>query len=753
MYPSDHQQSQTYIAPRSVRAQHYCGNSFTMSAPGGPEDPSYLRTQYEQPQVHITQDPIVMGTNEITEGWAALHIKDLDQRLENINKHQPTGLTASRKPILEHAYDSPRSNSTGSPLSTPQLTYSTPRLDLLSPGSQRNEGSFGSFSSSNGSNGSPKTPRSDSSLDQDRRLPGDSPALHTAPQTPITYQPKTYEQQQQYEHHYIQQQQYVQAQHDQEMQQQHHQKQSQLQYHHQQEEVKHSQPVVHTYDTKVHSPHSATLDHARDDTGEGYFSSELQDQITELQSAVQTAGSGDWDNLDRCDSYYEELSARLQPEDVAFTCVDIPVPELSMREIRTDLIKKYPFLVQPPEPVVKPRKPGAPPPALEPRARQAGPEEQAARERSLVLNLEKEDVRSVIKAQIVLESRKGQFRKIGKALEGEPLQELPVMPSPWLLPIDVSTILAGGKRKIKKTFQLPDYQMNADCLSCHGSCKQTCTGCSGIQADSCFWCDGTGKRYGGKTCGECKGKNVYQCNLCHNEGTTACAECEGAGNTLVGYVVEVKLRAVELPPIPVSLLRDEQTDEVPETVEAVRECAVEKVCKAAYKLCEDQTTDSVPVVPVMARCFWERSVIRTVSVVRPFNVKFKKGKMTGEDNIDEYTRRAYGQQSIPAELEDPSVAETRYFVIPSDPTATPYELVSRSRGTSRAGTPSQSRRMTPAHTPNQLSPRPSHSNLSGSFRTASLAMQSALSSPGYGNNPDRPLPKQWRSQTGALSVQ
>ncbi|KAE8212823.1 hypothetical protein CF327_g3575 [Tilletia walkeri] len=744
MYAEPQPQQQGYLPPRSFRAQHYRSGSLTMQAPSSPNDPSYLRDQYEhqkheqhhlqqhhhQPQVHITQDPVIMGTHEITEGWAALHIKDLDQRLEKISS--PADLTASRRPILDNAYDSPASNFTNSPMATPQLVYSSNQIDLLTPGSHRAD-NLSSSGGSVSSGDSPKTPRSDSSFDQEHRFPVGTPA-HPSP--PITYEPKTYEQQQQYQQHYQQFQQEPVHHKQQQAQQHEYQHESQNQYH-QQEEVKHSVPQVHQYDGQhLHQPQQAQLDHIHDD-GEGYFSSELQDQITELQSAQQYGSYEAGDRTSRASSVFEELSSRLRPDDVAFTCVDIPVPELSMRDIRTDLIKKFPFLVQPPEPYVKPRKPGAPPPALEPKVRVAGVEEQAARERSLVLNLEKEDVRSVIKAQIVLESRKGQFRKIGKAQEGAAIQPLPVMPSPWLLPIDVSTILAGGKRKNKKTFQLPDYQMNADCLACHGNCTETCTGCSGIQADSCFWCEGTGKRRGGKRCEECKGKNVYQCRDCDNAGTVACRDCEGAGTCLVGYVVEVKLRAVELPPIPVSLLRDDRSGEVPETVEAVRECAIEKVCKAAYKLCDDQTTDAVPVVPVMARCFWERSVIRTVSVVRPLNVKWKKGKMTGEDSIDEYTRRAYSNQSIPAELEDPSIAETRYFVVPSDPTATPYEMVSKSRANSRAGTPSQSRRMTPAHTPGQLSPRHSSNNLAGSFRSTSSAMQTALSSPGgYFTNAD-----------------
>lgn len=113
---------------------------------------------------------------------------------------------------------------------------------------------------------------------------------------------------------------------------------------------------------------------------------------------------------------------------------------------------------------MKPRKPNAPPPALEPRPRVAGPEEQRARERSLAVSLEKEERRSVIKAQVLLESRKAEWKKVAKATSTD-VQDLPVMPSPWLLPIDASAMVAEGKRKNKKVFELPDFRIVASCQS------------------------------------------------------------------------------------------------------------------------------------------------------------------------------------------------------------------------------------------------------------------------------------------------
>lgn len=69
------------------------------------------------------------------------------------------------------------------------------------------------------------------------------------------------------------------------------------------------------------------------------------------------------------------------------------------------------------------------------------------------MNLEREEERSVIKALVVLESRKGYFKKTGPAPEESVSEELPVIPSAWLLPLDSSSLLAEGKRKVSLTVE------------------------------------------------------------------------------------------------------------------------------------------------------------------------------------------------------------------------------------------------------------------------------------------------------------
>lgn len=73
----------------------------------------------------------------------------------------------------------------------------------------------------------------------------------------------------------------------------------------------------------------------------------------------------------------------------------------------------------------------------------------------MILNVEKEERRSVIKALVVLENRKGYFKRTGLAPEGSVVSNLPVVPSPWMLDFDSAALLAEGKRKVSvRTFIL-----------------------------------------------------------------------------------------------------------------------------------------------------------------------------------------------------------------------------------------------------------------------------------------------------------
>lgn len=120
---------------------------------------------------------------------------------------------------------------------------------------------------------------------------------------------------------------------------------------------------------------------------------------------------------------------------------------LDSKRLRDQLVIQFPDLVSRPQPKQR-IKPNAPPPALMPRPTLISEEEKNARKESLSICVERQEERSIIKALVVLESRKVSFRKVGKAAEDALAEDLPVMPSPWLIYLDVSGLLLEGKRKV-----------------------------------------------------------------------------------------------------------------------------------------------------------------------------------------------------------------------------------------------------------------------------------------------------------------
>lgn len=120
---------------------------------------------------------------------------------------------------------------------------------------------------------------------------------------------------------------------------------------------------------------------------------------------------------------------------------------MDIKRVREELTTQFPALISRPQSTQK-SKPNAPSPALNPSPDSISPEEKSARKESLSIHVERQEERSVIKALVVLESRRVSFKKVGKAGENAPLEDLPVMPSPWLISLDVSGILGEGKRKV-----------------------------------------------------------------------------------------------------------------------------------------------------------------------------------------------------------------------------------------------------------------------------------------------------------------
>lgn len=225
-----------------------------------------------------------------------------------------------------------------------------------------------------------------------------------------------------------------------------------------------------------------------------------------------------------------------------------------------------------------------------------------------------------------------------------------------------------------------------------------------------FWCDGSGTRkIDGKVCKVCQGNTFYQCSQCSNSGKVECQDCNQGGIIQMSYFVDVILRSVELPAIPVSLLFDEEDG--PPTSEAVRSMAVEKVLQATKKLCSEKSTKATPVAAVVARTVWERSLLCTYSVHKPLKSKWKA---LGEDSLSE--NGELDADTVFTGLSDTTEVQSHYFTMSSDPQCAPCEAASRSRAGSRVNSRANSRTNSPA-----VSPRTSVADLRSALKSSTSA--------------------------------
>ena len=415
-----------------------------------------------------------------------------------------------------------------------------------------------------------------------------------------------------------------------------------------------------------------------------------------------------------------EVLPSLTAADIRFTVENAQQEQPSLKQLRERIVKQYPQLVSAPEPVVKPRKAHEPPPAVDTavraRFKQTTQAEKDARELSLVLKVDEETELSVIRGIVVLESRQGRWEKVADpAASTSPdfaipeLTDLPVLPSAWLLPIDTAKFSSQHKTKSKKTFELPDYRVIAPCWECHGETYISCYACAGVAADECFWCEGSGERRG-KPCEGCGGQRVHECRTCSNKGRLACTHCDLTGKVHATYVVDVKLRTIELPPIRVNSLVSPHIPGPPPRQEDIMECARAKMAASVSRLFEEQARKPVPAVPVLARCIWSKTVQRVVSVWRPYQIpKSIRRRMSSADKL--------GKAMLPDEkAATPDIAEglgtdrdgeLRRFVVPCDPSAPVIELQHEARACAHSTSQGHSRRTSTADSTTSDSPLPS----------------------------------------------
>ncbi|KAJ9474510.1 Chaperone protein [Pseudozyma hubeiensis] len=347
---------------------------------------------------------------------------------------------------------------------------------------------------------------------------------------------------------------------------------------------------------------------------------------------------------------------RLGPQDIAFSASTLPERALSAADCVDIVVASHAAICN--APLRQFGEDGQPLPPT--KKQETSQEEWNARKEALQVKFCAKQRLSLIKAMVVMESRSASWKRIGPLNAGKgsahasPEQvnqassprssnevgTLPAMPSPWSMEMQHEQLdVAQIKGKSKRTIELASLRTNARCVKCDGSGFCACITCKAERADECFWCCGTGRE---KTraqawCRRCQGAGVLKCKTCSGSLKSDCRSCEGTGTGEYGFFVDVTVKRVEMPAVPLSTLFP-QMESAASTFEPsydeVKTAATLALWDSITKLTETRAQmvtanggkgKSKEMVPVMAACMWENSITHVVAVDIPLAARFKKG--------------------------------------------------------------------------------------------------------------------------------
>ncbi|SNX83948.1 related to conserved hypothetical Ustilaginaceae-specific protein [Melanopsichium pennsylvanicum] len=347
---------------------------------------------------------------------------------------------------------------------------------------------------------------------------------------------------------------------------------------------------------------------------------------------------------------------RLGPQAIAFSATTIPELRLTPSDCVDIIVPRYPSLCD--APLREFGEDGQPLPPT--KKQETSDAERQARREALRVNFCAKQRLSLIKAMVVMESRSASWKRVGPlnpknnnvdiAKADQPQQggsprssgqipRLPPMPSPWSMEIRHEQLdIAQIKGKSKKTFELASLRTNARCSKCDGSGLGACVTCKAEKADECFWCSGTGREKcrAQAWCRRCQGAGVLKCNTCHGSLKSDCRSCEGTGIGEYGFFVDVTVKRVEMPAVPVSTLLPHLNSAVEPNYDEVKTAATLALWDSVTKLMEARSQvvaakggrgKAKEMIPVMAACVWENSILHVVAVDVPLAAKFKKGSV------------------------------------------------------------------------------------------------------------------------------
>ncbi|GAC98061.1 chaperone protein [Pseudozyma hubeiensis SY62] len=419
---------------------------------------------------------------------------------------------------------------------------------------------------------------------------------------------------------------------------------------------------------------------------------------------------------------------RLEPQDIAFSASTLPERALSAADCVEIIVASHPAICN--APLRQFGEDGQPLPPT--KKHETSEDEWRARKEALQVKFCAKQRLSLIKAMVVMESRSASWKRIGPlnaskgSTQASPEQvhhessprssnevgRLPAMPSPWSMEMQHEQLdVAQIKGKSKRTIELASLRINARCVKCDGSGFGACITCKAEQADECFWCCGTGRE---KTraqawCRRCQGAGVLKCNTCSGSLKSACRSCQGTGTGEYGFFVDVTVKRVEMPAVPLSTLfpqMESAASSFEPSYDEVKTAATLALWDSITKLTEARAQlvtakggkgKSKEMVPVMAACMWENSISQVVGVDVPLAARFKKGATP--------SLRPEGlHRKIPT--------QRRFFTVPNDEDLRSVEVSEEEARKLGAPTSSQIRscqsRGSPSTTPHSPSPLASY---------------------------------------------
>ncbi|UZJ55589.1 hypothetical protein CBS101457_004909 [Exobasidium rhododendri] len=359
-------------------------------------------------------------------------------------------------------------------------------------------------------------------------------------------------------------------------------------------------------------------------------------------------------------------AAPQEQQDVIFHVSDLVHVEVDEDLARDILASAFPQLCEAPARMFG--EDGAPLPPT--KKEETSPEERQARKEALVIHCRGTRTHSLIKSMVILESRSATWKRIGPAKSVNQIAlPLPSNPNPWALEFqhqDLDKLRSEGKAK--RAFELTDSRVDGQCTTCHGKGVDSCKTCMGEEADECWWCAGSGKNKNLRDCERCLGLGKLKCQACAGRLVSQCVPCGGEGKGQYSIIVHVRVRRVDFPPVPISLVMERGSMQ---TVEKVREAGIRRTREMIAKLMlVSNAKTKHPYRPLTSMCAWETSTSSLVEVEVP-----QAAKMLSSKGSFKTLRRQKSSGSLrPSGFHKKIALATKYYILPSDSDLRPAEM-------------------------------------------------------------------------------